>query len=99
MSRYCTLTLLSTTFSFNTTVLPHQNQVQVGPTCSVLLAVPKFDQTICDFPYPISGLIQNSIPNFKPGLALHFQNMTSAATQENAFGLCDTQSVLLKGVF
>ena len=54
---------------------------------------------LCDFPYPISGLIQNSIPNFKPGLALHFQNMTRAATQENAFGLCDTQSVLLNGVF
>ena len=54
---------------------------------------------LCDFPYPISGLIQNSIPNFKLGLALHFQNMTRAATQENAFGLCDAQSVLLKGFF
>ena len=54
---------------------------------------------LCDFPCPISGLIQNSNPNFKPGLALHFQNMTRAATQENAFGLCNTQRVLLKGVF
>ena len=47
---------------------------------------------------PISGLIQNSIPNFKPGLALYSQKMMRATTQENNFGLCDTQIVLLKGV-
>ena len=41
---------------------------------------------LCDFPCPISGLIENSISNFKPGFALHSQNMTSAATQENALG-------------
>ena len=53
---------------------------------------------LCNFPYPIPGLIQHSIPNFKPGLALTFQSMTRAAAQENAFGLCNTQSALLKGV-
>ena len=31
------------------------------------------------------------------GLALQSQNMMRAATQENAFGLCVTQSVLLNG--
>ena len=35
---------------------------------------------LCDFHYPISGLIQNSIANFKPGLALHSQNMMREAT-------------------
>ena len=54
---------------------------------------------LCDFPYPISGLIQNAIPNFKPVLELYVQNMMRAATQENGFGLWNTQSVLLKGVF
>ena len=35
---------------------------------------------LCDFHYLFSGLIQNSIPNFKPGLALHSQNMMREAT-------------------
>ena len=35
---------------------------------------------LCDFHYPISSLTQNSIPNFKPGLALHSQNMMREAT-------------------
>ena len=56
----------------------HQKSVQVGPavcflTCQILT-------NLCDFHYPISGLIQNSIPNFKPGLALHSQNMMREAT-------------------
>ena len=67
---------------------------QVGPAvcflpCQILTK-------LCDFHYPFSGLFQNSIPNFKPGLALHSQNKMEAATQENAFGLHVTQSVLLK---
>jgi len=45
------------------------------------------------------SITQNSIPNFKPGLAPHSQSMMRAATQENAFGLYDTQSSLLNGVF
>ena len=78
-------------FQYNCTTL--QKSVQAGPLpCQSLT-------NLCNFPYPITGLIQNYIPNVKPGLALLFQNMTRAATQENAFGLCNTQSVLLKGVF
>ena len=55
-----------------------QKSVQVGPAvcflpCQILT-------NLCDFHYPISGLIQNSIPNFKPGLALHSQNMMREAT-------------------
>ena len=89
MSRYCTLTLQST-FSFNTTVLPSKNQFRLALHAVCFLPCQSLTK-LCDFPYPISGLIQNSIPNFKRGLALHFQNMTNAATQENAFGLCNTQ--------
>ena len=40
--------------------------------------------------------VLSSISNLV-GLALHSQNMMRAATQENAFGLCVTQSVLLNG--
>ena len=86
MSRYCTLTLQSTTFSFNTTVLPpppekKQNKNQFGLVLRAVCFLPCQSLTKpCDFSYPISGLIQNSIPNFKPGLAVHFQNMTRAAT-------------------
>ena len=83
-------------FQYNCT--NHQKSVQVSPACICFLPCQSLTK-LCDFPYPISGLIQNSIPNFKPGLALHFQNMTRAATQENDFGLHNTQSVLLKGVF
>ena len=55
-----------------------KNSVQVDPAvcflpCQILT-------NLCDFHYPISGLIQNSIPNFKPGLALHSQNMMREAT-------------------
>ena len=55
-----------------------KKSVQVGPAvcflpCQILT-------NLCDFHYPISGLIQNSIPNFKPGLALHSQNMMREAT-------------------
>ena len=51
-----------------------------------------------DFHYLISGLIQSSIPNFKPCRSCTpAQNMMRAATQENTFGLCVTQSVLLNG--
>ena len=98
MSRSCTLTLQSTTFSFITTVLPPKNQFRLALHAICFLPCQSLTK-LCDFFYPISGLIQNSIPNFKPGLALHFQNMTRAATEENAFGLCNTQRVLLKGVF
>ena len=93
---YCTLTLISTTFSFNTTVLPPKKSVQVALHAVCFLPCKSLTK-LCDFSYPISGLIQNSIPNFKTGLALHFQNMMRAAAQENVFGLCNTQRVLLKG--
>ena len=73
-----------------------KNQFRLAPACSMLLALPSQSLSKrCYFPYTISGLIQTSITNFKPGLALHSQNMTRATTQENAFGLCDTQSILL----
>ena len=98
MSRSCTLTLQSTTFSFNTTVLPPKNQFRLALHAVCFLPCQSLTK-LCDFPYPISGLIQNSIPNFKPGLALHFQNMMRAAAEENVFGLCNTQRVLLKGFF
>ena len=100
MSRYCTLTLQSPTFSFNTTVLPPKNQFRLALHAVCFLPCQSLTK-LYDFPNPISGLIQNSIPNFKPGLALYFQNMTPrrAATKENAFVSCNTQSVLLKGVF
>ena len=98
MSRSCTLTLQSTTFSFNTTVLPPKNQFRLALHAVCFLPCQSLTK-LCDFSYPISGLIQNSIPNFKPGLALHFQNMMRAAAEENVFGLCNTQRVLLKGVF
>ena len=72
-----------------------KKSVWVGPAvcflpCQILTK-------LCDFHYPISGLIQYSIPNFKPGLSLQSQNMIREATQENVFGLCVTQSVLHKG--
>ena len=90
VSSYCTLTLQSTTFSFNTTVLPPKNQFRLAPHAVCFLPCQSLAK-LCDLPYPISGLIQNSIPNFKPGLALYFQNMTRTATQEiYAFGLCNT---------
>ena len=85
---------MSTTFSFNTTPeggdwgwgTSIQKSVQIHPTVGFL---PCQNLTkLCDFHYPISGLA---------GLALQSQNMMSAATQENAFGLCVTQSVLLNG--
>ena len=98
MSRYCTLTLQSSTFSFNTTVLPPKNQFRLALHAVCFLPCQSLTK-LYDFPYPFSGLIQNSIPNFKPGLALHFQNMTPgrAATQENAFVLCNTQVYFLRG--
>ena len=98
MSRSCTLTLQSTTFSFNTTVLPPKNQFRLALHAVCFLPCQSLTK-LCDFSYPISGPIQNSIPNFKPGLALHFQNTMRAAAEENVFGLCNTQRVLLKGVF
>ena len=52
---------------------------------------------LCDFPYPVSGLIQNSILNFKPDLALHIQNMMRAATQENALGCVILKECFLRG--
>ena len=72
MSRYCSLTLKSNTSSFNTTAeggdwawgTTLQKSVQIHPAvcflpCQILTK-------LCDFHYPISGLIQSSIPNFKP---------------------------------
>ena len=100
MSRYCTLTLQSTTFSFNTTVLPPPPQNKCRLALHAVCFLPYQSLTkLYNFPSPISDLIQNSIPNFKRGLALHFQHMTPgrAATQENAFVLCNTQSVPLRG--
>ena len=88
---------ISTTFSFNTTAeggdwgwgTTPQKSVQIHPAvcflpCQILTK-------LCDFHYPFSVLIQSSIPSFKPCRSC------TAATQENAFGLCVTQSVLLNG--
>ena len=61
-----------------------------GWPCSICVLPCQILTNLCDFPYPISGLIQNSIPNFKPSLALHSQNMMREATEENTFGLCVT---------
>ena len=47
---------------------PPKKSVQVGPAVCFLLC--QILTNLCDFHYPISGLIQNSIPNFKPGLAV-----------------------------
>ena len=93
MRRSCTLTLQSTTFSFNKTVLPPKNQFRLALHAVCFLPCQSLTK-LCDFPYPISGPIQNSIPNFKPGLALHFQNMMRAAAEEMFLGC-----VILKGYF
>ena len=63
----------------------------------MLLALPKFDQTYVIFPnlFQVWSKILSPISN--QAMALHFQNMMRAATQVNAFGLCNTQSVLIKG--
>ena len=55
-----------------------KKSVQVSPAVCFLQR--QILNNLCDFHYPISGLIQNSIPNFKPGLALHSQNMMREAT-------------------
>ena len=56
----------------------------------------------CDYPYPLSDLIENSIPSFKQGLAIHsWQDESSYPRKCLILGcrLCVTQTVLLKGVF
>ena len=55
-----------------------KKSVLVGPTVCFMPC--QIWSNLYDFQYPISGLIQNSIPNFKPGLALHSQNMIREAT-------------------
>ena len=62
-------------FQFNGTVLPPQNQFRLALHAVCFLPCQSLTK-LCDFPYPISGLVQNSIPNFKAGFVLHFQNMT-----------------------
>ena len=94
MSRYCTLTLQSTTFSFNATVLRPQNQFRLALHAVCFLPCQSLTK-LCDFPYPVSGLIQNSIPNFKPGLALHSQNMQSSYPRKCFWAGC----VILKVYF
>ena len=67
-------------------------KISSGWPCSKFFALPNFDLKLCDFQdWRILSLISN--PAF---VALHSQNMIRAATQENAFGLCVAQSVLLK---
>ena len=49
-------TLQSTTFSFNTTVLPPKNQFRLALYAVCFLPYQSLTK-LCDFPYPISGLI------------------------------------------
>ena len=75
-----------------------QKSIQVSPACSMLLALPKFDQTMW-FSWSYFRSDPKFYPHFQTRPCTPLQNMTRAATHENAFGLNNTPSVLLKGVF
>ena len=59
----------------------YPQKISSGWPCSICVLPCQILTKLCDFPYPISCLIQNSIPNFKPSLALHSQNMMRAVTE------------------
>ena len=65
---------------------------------STLLVLPNFDQTMWFSPSLFQAWSKVLSPVSKlAGLALQSQNLIWAATQDNAFGLGVTQSVLLNG--
>ena len=104
--RYCTLTLQSTPphsvliqlqrEEIGGGALPPQNQFRFTPQYASCFTKFWPNYVIFTILFQAWSKVLSPISNLA-GLALQSQNMMRAATQENAFGLCVTQSVLLNG--
>ena len=95
---------ISTTFSFNTTAeggdwgwaLPPKNQFRFTPQCASCLAKFWPNYVIFTILFQSWSKVLSPVSNLAD-LALQSQNMMSAVTQENAFGLCVVKVYSLTG--
>ena len=81
-------------FQYNCTTPKNQFSLALHAVCFFpLQSLTK----LCDFPDPISGLIQNSVPIFKPGLVLHFKTWREQLPTKMLLGCIILKVYFLRG--